>query len=63
LVATLSPEQKRRVPAFFGMIDVPGGQPSGRSGCSRRKRADGLDVLHQKQATSTDHLTAMIAVR
>ena len=29
LVATLSPEQKRRVPAFFGMIDFPGGQPSG----------------------------------
>ena len=28
LVAALSPEQKRRVPAFFGMIDVPGGQPS-----------------------------------
>jgi len=25
----LGPEQKRRVPAFFGMIDVPGGQPSG----------------------------------
>jgi len=29
LVASLSPEQKRRIPAFFGMIDVPGGQPSG----------------------------------
>jgi hypothetical protein len=29
LVDSLSPEQKRRVPAFFGMIDVPGGQPSG----------------------------------
>jgi hypothetical protein len=29
LVATLSAEQKRRVPAFFGMVDFPGGQPSG----------------------------------
>jgi len=29
LVDSLSPEQKRRVPAFFGMIDIPGGQPSG----------------------------------
>jgi hypothetical protein len=29
LVDSLRPEQKRRVPAFFGMIDVPGGQPSG----------------------------------
>ena len=28
LVAALSPEQKRRVPAFFGIVDVPGGQPS-----------------------------------
>jgi LTXXQ motif family protein len=28
LVATLSPEQKRRVPAFFGMTGIPGGQPS-----------------------------------
>jgi LTXXQ motif family protein len=29
LVASLSPEQKRRVPAFFGMTGIPGGQPSG----------------------------------
>jgi hypothetical protein len=29
LVASLSPEQKRRIPAFFGMTGFPGGQPSG----------------------------------
>jgi hypothetical protein len=28
LVATLTPEQKRRMPAFLGMTDYPG-QPSG----------------------------------